>query len=100
MAPFDSLKSTYNQSPIVSMAVPFWSYLTLKNIMTLKSRSGVTRRANLFTLKSTDLGSSVAAINIGLSSFTYAQRATKSCISKVVCYGRLRSCKVIKTGTN
>jgi len=46
MAPIDRSCTTYYWSAIVSMAlylVPFSSYLTLNNIVTLKSRSGVIR---------------------------------------------------------
>jgi len=45
MAPFDRPHATFYRSAIVSIAlsVPFSSYLTLNNIMTLKSGLEVTR---------------------------------------------------------
>ena len=61
--------------------IPFSRYLTLKNIVTLKSCKvlGVTHPANLCTtctsLKSTDLAAAGILYSMGLFSFTFAQRA-------------------------
>ena len=43
MAPFDRPHGTFYWSAIVNIRVPFSSYLTLNNIVTLKSELEVTR---------------------------------------------------------